>query len=313
MKKLPTLHILNGDASLPAFKVADLPGQVLVWREILASGPAVYSMPQESFWQLRKHYITDTFRVSEEDYNEKVLNELIKLENASYFFEVVLWFDKDMVCQVNLLYLLYKLFQNRPAVISVCTSAHGSLGFKKHEELQHLFEHRSMLQEADLEQATLLWKLYAGPDPIALQLYIQENTLYSQHLQQALLLHLQRFPAQNSYLGKSQELLLRSAENGASTLTDIQKSFWQQDPGFGFGDWELKAILKELSPELIRISESEITLTESGKMVLANQTKFRKNMIYWLGGVQVEQQNPSFCFNSITNQLMQCTSKFIPE
>lgn len=309
MKKLPTLHILNGDAIIPAFKMADLPGKVLVWREILASGPAVYSMPREAFWQLRQRYITDTFQVKAEDYQEKVLNELPKLENASHYFEVVLWFDQDLTCQINLLYLLHMLSKQQPAVVSVCSSPWGCTGFKKHEELQHMFEHRQMMEASQLEQASALWQLYAGPDPLALQAYIREIEILPEQLKKALKLHLQRFPDQNAYLGKPQELLLNAVEGGTSTITEVQQKFWQQAPGYGYGDWQLQALLKELSPELVALSDEEINLTETGKQVLTGKAKFRKDLTYWLGGVQLNQQNPDFCRDSSKEQLKFCPGK----
>lgn len=304
MKKLPTLHILNGDASVPAFTVANLPGHVLVWREILASGPAVYNLPEKAFWGLRQRYITTNFKVLEEDYEAKVLNELPKLENAGSFFEVVLWFDQDLVCQINLLYLLYVLSKHQPAVISVCTPETGSIGYKSLEQLQNLFEHRQQLEASQLQQAAHLWQLYGGPDPKALQTFLQENQIYSDALQHALMLHLQRFPRQDTFLGKPQHLLLKAINDGASTLSAIQESFWQQDPGYGFGDWQLQALLKELSPELVSLSGEAILLTERGKLVLEGKSKFKKDLTYWLGGVQLKQSEPAWYQDATTDTVI---------
>lgn len=304
MKKLPTLHILNGDASVPAFKVADLPGQHLVWREIMASGPAVDSMPPDAFWQMRQRYITETFQTTTaQDYQEKVLNELPKLENASHFLEVVLWFDSDLVCQINLLYLLHQLTKKRPALISVCIASGEAIAYKKHEQMQQLFEHRQMLDEAQLAQASSLWQLYAGPDPMKLQTYLQQNEVYSEQLKQALTLHLQRFPDQHTFLGQPQKILLTALEDGADTLIDVQKYFWQHDPGYGFGDWQLEALLEEISPELVEKKGIKLILTEKGKQVLTGKAKFEKIVSYWLGGVQMQQQKPGWLYNAETGLL----------
>ena len=114
MKKLPTLHILNGDATLPAFTAAKLPGQVLVWREILSQGPAIAGIPEETFWLKRQAYINSTYGETAASYKQKVLDEILRLEAAGAFFEVVLWFDSDMMCQVNLFYLLHRMHQLQP-------------------------------------------------------------------------------------------------------------------------------------------------------------------------------------------------------
>lgn len=306
MKKLPTLHIVNGDASVPAIKVADLPGQMLVWREILACGPAVYSMPKEAFWQLRQRYITETFQVTPEDYKEKLLNELPKLENANHFFEVVLWFDSDLVCQINLLYLLHQLGKNRPAVVSVCSSPDRAIGYKTHEEIQRLFEHRQMLEPYQIKEASKLWQLYACPDPEALQTHLNENEPYSEQLRKVLTLHLQQFPDQQTYLGKHQHLLLETIKNGAATIAEVQNMFWEHDPGYGFGDWQLQAFLKKMSPELVAINGSNIKLTEIGEQVVERKARFNKDLTYWLGGVQQKQQNPVWCWDLESAKIKLC-------
>ncbi|WP_460879547.1 DUF1835 domain-containing protein [Pontibacter rugosus] len=142
MKKLPTLHILNGDASAPAFESTNLAGQVLIWREILSEGPVPVTLPAPAFWQARQSYITTTFGESAPKYKEKVLDVVEKLnETSSSFFEIVLWFDADLMCQVNLLYLLQHLSQNRAGIISVCTPAPGSqIALLKPDELAQLME-----------------------------------------------------------------------------------------------------------------------------------------------------------------------------
>ncbi len=305
MKKLPTLHILNGDARVAAFTKADLPGEMMVWREILASGPAVYAMPDQAFWKMRSRYITETFQVPPTDYEQKVLDELPKLERAGLFFEVVLWFDQDLVCQINLLYLLHRLSKLKSTLISVCSPEGTHTGDKK-QEMQHLFENRRMLDVAQLQQATTLWKLYAGPDPMALQAYLLENELFSDSLKQAFNLHLQRFPNQDTYVGVHQNLILAPLAEGSSTIAAIQKHFWEQDPGYGFGDWQLQALLREMSPELVQINDADVTPTEHGKQVVAGQHKFKKELTYWLGGAYLNQNAPSWCWDDAISKIILC-------
>lgn len=306
MKKLPTLHVLNGDARVPAFTEAAFSGEMMVWREILASGPAVYAMPDEAFWEMRSRYITETFQVPESDYEQQLLNELSKLERAGQFFEVVLWFDQDLVCQINLLYLLHRLSHLKPNLVAVCTPEGTHTAYQK-QEMQHLFENRKMPDTAQLQQAAMLWQLYAGPDPMALQAYLLENELFSSSLKQALSLHLQRFPDQDTNLGAHQKLLLASLDKGSSTIEDIQKSFWKYDPGYGFGDWQLQALLKAMSPELVHLNGTEVSLTEHGKQVLDGKIKYNKKLTCWLGGVSLNQHHPAWCRNAESGEIILCT------
>jgi hypothetical protein len=57
-----TLHILNGDATLPGFEQADIDGDVMIWREVLSEGPVMANVASATFWQQRADWISETFR-----------------------------------------------------------------------------------------------------------------------------------------------------------------------------------------------------------------------------------------------------------
>ena len=99
------LHILNGDATANLFKETGLPGQVLVWREILAEGPATQTPDEKAFWRQRQEYITQSYQETTQNYHLKVLTELNRLQQlCRQQDEIILWFEHDLICQVNLVY-----------------------------------------------------------------------------------------------------------------------------------------------------------------------------------------------------------------
>jgi hypothetical protein len=302
MKKIPTLHILNGDASLPAFSAAKIPGQVLVWREVLSEGPAVATVPEQEFWKIRQTYITSAYHEPAAAYKKKVLDELSKLEAAGAFFEVVLWFDVDLMCQINLLYLLFRLHQIKPALVSVCTpEPYINLAQLQPEALLQLFDERQQLIAAQLEQAHTVWQLYAGPDPMRLQRHLQQHELHLPHLRQALLVHLSRFPECSSGLGLTEKLLLQLLNEGADSEERLMQKFWQLYPEFGFGDTQLLHMLKKLQPELVQKKNEKIELTEVGAQVLAGKAAYSTKS-HWLGGARVGAKNP-WCYDVMEQQL----------
>ncbi|GAB3204112.1 hypothetical protein ABID22_004003 [Pontibacter aydingkolensis] len=304
MKKLPSLHILNGDASLPAFEAANLPGQVLIWREVLSEGPAIGSLPEQEFWQKRQEFITQTYNETPDGYSLKVLDVLEKLNMAHAFFEVILWFDADLMCQVNLLYLLQKLSQVKPGVISVCTPADGkSIGYLTADALHQVFENRQMQKEYQLQQAQQLWQLYAGPDPMQLQAYLQQHDICIPNLQKALELHLRRFPNCKTGLTEPETLLLQSVKNGSSTVKQVIKQFWEKQPAFGFGDWQLEYMLQELQPELVQEKEP-LSLTPLAEKVLQGEEAF-KHKPQWIGGAYITP-NQGWCFDTNKQTLQPC-------
>ncbi|MFD2247814.1 DUF1835 domain-containing protein [Pontibacter ruber] len=298
------LHILNGDASLPAFKAAGIAGQVLVWREILVDGPVSYALPEAGFWQQRLQHITSTFRETPEGYRQKVLEELQKLEQTPKTTEIVLWFDADLTCQVNQLYLLSKLQQLEFKKIFMChVEASESIGLLRPDKLTQVYQKRLQLHPEQLQQAQELWKLYAGADPLLLQQYLTEKTILLPFLKNALHLHLQRFPDCRTGLGYPQQLLLQLIQDGAATEMELMQAFWHQKPGYGFGDWQLQVILSQLQPQLVTKGEP-LQLTEYGREVLQQTKKAELSLPaeQWLGGVNLNGTG-MFCYNRQAGKL----------
>ncbi|MEJ8800443.1 DUF1835 domain-containing protein [Pontibacter sp. H249] len=302
MKKLPSLHILNGDATLPVFEKANFPGQVLVWREVLSEGPAIGIIPEHEFWQHRQKYICETYQESTENYKQKALSALSKLDNAHAFFEVILWFDSDLMCQVNLLYLLQKLSQVKPAVVSVCTPEAGkSIGYLTSEELHRIFENRQMQTQEQLQQAKQLWQLYASPDPLQLQNYLLQHKLLLPDTGDALHLHLRRFPDCTSGLSHPETVLLELIESGADTFELMMQRFWKKEPGYGFGDSQLQHILERLQPDLISKAPN-LQLTKLAQQILRGNAAFTP-VPKWLGGTQVKP-GTKWCYSKKKEQLV---------
>lgn len=300
MKKLPSLHILNGDASINAFQDANLPGNMLVWREILSEGPVLATLPEQEFWLKRQEYILSTHNEKPDTYKEKVLNELYKLNGAGAFFEVILWFDADLMCQLNLLYLLQKLHKLHINLISVCTPHNGHhIALLHPEELQTLFDNREIMTPEQLDHTSTLWKLYAGSNPLKLQDFILQNSIPA-NLQKALQLHLSRFPDCITGLSYPETLLLRLLEKKELTIQELMEQFWQTVPHYGFGDHQLEQMVKYLQPELIQGAEY-LHLTKVAEQVLQGNAKYSSRN-KWLGGVYL-QPTPAWCFDSINDQL----------
>lgn len=299
MKKLPTLHVLNGDASLAAFSAAKLPGQVLVWREVLSEGPTFYNLKEKDFWQKRQDFITSEYGAPADKYKQKVLDEVQKLQGIGAFFEVVLWFDSDMMCQVNLLYLLQRLQQNKPALLSVCTPAPGkNIALLQPEELEQQFQERQRMDEEQLLQAVRVWQLFAGNNPLNLQLHLQQMAMPLPHLEEALQLYLHRYPSCTDGLSQPERMLLQIIQNGATSLKEVMEQFGQQAPGYGFGDMQLQHILSRLQPDLVQAKEP-LSVSFFGERVLEGFASFTPKH-RWLGGLEVQGSCP-YCFDEDQN------------
>ena len=100
------IHIHNGDSIANVARRAGIPGRHLPFRETLISGPVRPNLGAQEWIEERARFLS-------EHYGENLLrvrNELLEqeqtLDRAREEEEVVLWFEHDLFCLINLLYLL---------------------------------------------------------------------------------------------------------------------------------------------------------------------------------------------------------------
>ena len=124
------LHVLDGDATVEAFRAAALPGDAVVWREATIEGPWPRALRE--------------------------VDEAIALARAAHARgeEIVLWFDRDLFCRLNAACLLSHL--DAPATwIMNATGSHDG------RDLAACFASRAPV-EPRLADA---WRAYVAPDP----------------------------------------------------------------------------------------------------------------------------------------------------
>ena len=100
------LHILNGDATANILKKTDLSGELLPWREALVTGPTPGGLPFDEWTNLRANHLSEDYEKSFDECKASLLNQEEILRTFSKHEEVVLWFEHDLFCQINLIYLL---------------------------------------------------------------------------------------------------------------------------------------------------------------------------------------------------------------
>ncbi|WP_160724119.1 AraC family transcriptional regulator [Bacillus sp. USDA818B3_A] len=108
MSQKQMLHILNGQAMYDFYKETDfLKGERIVpFNEAMCYGDT----SEELFSKEFIHSRSEVHHVTEEDYINHTLKPLQPLFNRE-FTDIVLWFDEDMFCQINLLTVLAWLDQ----------------------------------------------------------------------------------------------------------------------------------------------------------------------------------------------------------
>lgn len=303
---METLHILNGDATAHPFNKSGIKGDKLIWREILSEGPAPGNLTGEEFWRVRYNYLGSTYKEREEELESKIGAELIQLEQFNDYSQVVLWFEHDLVCQVNLIYLL-NYFANRPLgttqLSMVSINRHPEvpdfkgLGELTGEQLAKLYENKTIITGSHLQTAKRAWKAYSSSDPRELEALLQSDLSALPFLSNAMQMHLLRFPSYDNGLNRIEERILNIALEPTPSYEKekVHQKFYETESIFGLGDLQIENYMHTLSPALLN-TRFTIETTEKGRQVLFNNDRYYP-ADRWLGGVHISTEGARWYYN----------------
>ena len=196
------LHIFNGDSTREMFENTQLTGDYMVWREMLSEGESEKLVGSEGFLKNRKAFFQREMKVSAEEYEQGIIPELQKLEDLSHYEEVVLWFEYDLFCQINLMAALSLLgsSKNVQKVSLICIGKFPDqsrllgLGELDLETFAGLPEKRTTLHQSDFDFASTVWNLYSSGDHTKLPGILKDCPTTFEYLPDAIIGHFRRFP-----------------------------------------------------------------------------------------------------------------------
>jgi hypothetical protein len=273
-----TIHIFNGDSTLPILEKSGIKGAIVVWRELLCEGPLSKDIASDVFWQKRYEFFETEIGVKRLDYFDKTIKEILKLEDLSSYNEVVLWFEFDLFCQVNLLAACTYLLDNyvkKANYYLICTGKEkGKEGLQtlsnySFEDFQKLYANKSPLSKANLIFAKDCWNVYVENDFEKLKVYDFNQSSKFEYLELAINQHLKRFPDVNG-LNQIENKILGIIHSYALTENEIIRTLliWQSaETVYGFGDMQYFQYLKKLN-KYYKIEDSKYYLNNFGKTIL---------------------------------------------
>lgn len=292
------LHVLNGDSSLELFLKTKLEGHTIIWREMLSEGKSDSIVGSQDFWRNRKYHLHQEMGSSAEGYERKVISEFEKLENLLPYDEVVLWFEYDLFCQINLMAALsyLKQFRSDQKISLICigefpnTDKLLGLGQLDPKNFESLFAQRINLEPRDLNFADGFWKIYSSPNHQLLKDFIKKCPDSFEYLQRAILGHLQRFPYKHNGLNKLESNILQliNDRSGNVTINDVIREFLINDQVYGVGDMIFMGYLRKISP-LYEEEDEKLTINPFGINVLKGKASFtEKREDYYFGGSNIK-------------------------
>src|SRR5437870_5779902 len=308
------LHIHNGDSAADTAKHSGIPGEHLAWREALVCGPAPANLSEDEFRDMRARHLADAYGVKIESCQKELREQQEALARFSDHEEVVLWFEHDLFCQVQLIYFLdwfarRELGKTRLSLICIgefhgVQNFHG-LGQLNEEQLKSLFPQRIDVTSSQLDLGSKAWQAYSSPDAANLVSLLDSDMSALPFLKGAVEKHLRRFPSTHNGLGRIENAGLELIAAGRREFKSRFPAFPRQEPEYGFGDAQLYLEIKRLANApvpLLRQSNgyrfamapaamllSSFEITEHGRAALNGDEDFviRNGIDLWLGGVHL--------------------------
>ncbi|RNC90002.1 MAG: DUF1835 domain-containing protein [Allomuricauda sp.] len=308
MKSL--LHITNGDSFTTTLKSLPLKGDIITWREMLCEGKTLCNVGSESFWKTRFEFLSKNYKVTKSWFVEKTLKEYRSLCNHKQQDQIVLWFEYDLFCQINMLAVLSWLkTHRRHAEISLVCSGNEDgtdrlygLGELTHEQLMTLYEKRIKLTQDDIEYADYVWQLYCSDNPIRLENLSSFQDFQFTYLSEAVKAHLKRFPTIRNGLNEIENTVLQIASEGTSgSQRELVGNILRNQGRYGFGDTQYERVLHKMKP--LFTSFNPVKLSRKGKQVLEGTTNHYasiRDADTYLGGAL----KYSFLYNSDSGRIL---------
>jgi len=310
------LHIHNGDSTANTMREAGFPGEHFAFREALATGPTPQGLSKDDWVAVRAAYLAEQVELDAVKIKQELTAMDAALANLANHEEVILWFEHDLFCQINLIYLLDRfarqdIHSTRLSLICIgefpgITDFRG-LGQLSADQMASLFDTRHAITEAELSLGQRAWAAYCLPDPHNIEGLLSEDTSALPFLDNAIRQHLGRFPSVRNGLAAAENKLLGFISDGVSDIGSLCSKFFAAEPAYGLGDSQIRRDLNRLanaSRPLIQLDgvdgsagmnawlKAKCSITDTGRHVLAGQADFVQlnGIDLWLGGVNLTSQ-----------------------
>jgi hypothetical protein len=330
------LHIHNGDSSAGIAKKANIPGDHLAWREALVCGPAPAGLSADDFRILRAKHLAEDYDVDVDKCATELRTQEEKLGRFVDHEEVVLWFEHDLFCQVQMVYLLdwfsrHDLGKTKLSLICIDrfpgVENFRGLGQLSVEQMESLVPQRTTVDESQMQLGANAWAAYSSSTPTQLETLISAKTNALPFLKTAFVKHLERFPSVRNGLGRIENVLLELIAGGRQDFNSLFSAFQQKEPAYGFGDAQIFLHLRRLvnaADAPLTTSDTNVSLmnanqvagtsfeiTETGKRLLRGEVDFARSngTESWLGGVHIQGKHAGWRWDETWHRLQSVDSR----
>ena len=302
------LHITNGESLTTYLKAEkNCEGSILTWQEMLCEGPTIAHIDSDLFFENRVPFFENTYGI---DYNTEELKfELDKLNQVNDYDEIVLWFEYDLFCHINMIGVISLIHQKeiKKPLFLVCSGRiKGEKSLKGLSELsasqlKTYFENKILLTQEDINLAVALWRTYCGKDHRIFKPYITTASSFP-YLSNCIKAHIQRFPLVETGLNLLEHHILNfiNSEN-IKSINQLLGYVINYQGFYGYGDIQLQSLINKLSM-FYKVKDGVIKLNKKGVLALNKEQNFSADLTDEMtyGGVS----HQDYVFDEVANLLI---------
>ncbi len=306
-----TLHITNGDSLTSRLKEEQLvEGDFFTWREMLCEGPTKIKIETEDAIKKRKAFLKKYYRISPLDFEEKFVSQLEKLDHLEKYNEIILWFEYDLFCHVNMIAAISLLLRKGVGTIPVYLVCSGRIEHEKKLmglcelttiQLKNHYKNKKLLSIDDLELAAYIWTLYCESNPKKIAGQIKKHSSF-EYLSICLRAHLQRFPNMLTGLNVLEHNILEMVDTyQIKNVKQLMGYTLEYQGYYGYGDMQMKRVIARLF-QFLDQTKDRLLLSERGKLALQQKKNFYNTQIldWHYGGVK----KYDYLYNDETHKLL---------
>ena len=288
------LHITNGTNLTHALHKLGIATEAntVTWQETLCVGPTVEQIASEDFIKTRKAFFKEFYGITLS--KKEMTIELNKLDDTSGYSEIVLWFEYDLFCHINMVAVISLLEQKKiflPIYLVCSGRVDGEKGLKglselNPKQLEAHYNERVKLTIDDIALAKNVWRIYCGKDHNLFQPLLLRSSSFK-YMSNCLKAHIKRFPDTRSGISTLEYNILKLVKENTITSKRHLVGYTLHYQGYyGYGDLQLERVIDLLSMFFTE-DDGILKLNRKGHLALEHQHNYQNEMnnTIYFGGV----------------------------
>ncbi len=291
-----TLHIVSGTTVTNVMKQAKLSGDFLEWKDFLHVGPTPKNFSLQQLSKIRAHFLNEYKYTSLEEALKMFSHRDNILEHHQKYKKIILWFEKDLYDQLQLLQILdwFDTHLSKSIEVTlVLTNRHfAEYSF---QEFQRAILYEESITTQHLQLSQKAWSAFTDTTPLTWFKLLTESTIELLSLKKSILRLLEEYPNTINGLSRTEHQALLTISNAQHRhKQDIFIASQKHEQKPFIADVIFWKILDNfMEYKLIIEQDNHLYITDLGKDVLNGKKNWItiKKIDHWIGGVHLNNDN----------------------